>query len=77
MITHSACIISWPIQPLHARNMTSLRTPTFVAEGLLARIKANGIDYIFANAGTDFTPIIVIRQAMTPYFCQVELSSLI
>jgi acetolactate synthase-1/2/3 large subunit len=38
--------------------MTSLTTPTFAAEGLLSRIKANGIDYIFANAGTDFAPII-------------------
>jgi acetolactate synthase-1/2/3 large subunit len=38
--------------------MTSLNTPTFAAEGLLARIKANGIDYLFANAGTDFAPVI-------------------
>jgi acetolactate synthase-1/2/3 large subunit len=38
--------------------MTSLTTPTFAAEGLLSRLKANGIDYLFANGGTDFAPII-------------------
>ena len=38
--------------------MTSLTTPTFAAEGLLARLKANGIDYLFANGGTDFAPLI-------------------
>ena len=29
-----------------------------VAEGCLARLTAHGIDYIFANAGTDFPPLI-------------------
>ena len=38
--------------------MTSLTTPTFTAEALLTRIKANGIDYLFANGGTDFAPVI-------------------
>ena len=38
--------------------MTSLTTPTFTAEGLLTRLKANGIDYLFANGGTDFAPLI-------------------
>ncbi len=38
--------------------MTSLTTPTFAAEGLLSRLKANGIDYLFANGGTDFAPVI-------------------
>src|SRR4051812_14991615 len=38
--------------------MTSLTTPTFAAEGLLARLKSNGIEYLFANGGTDFAPII-------------------
>ncbi len=38
--------------------MTSLATPTFAAEGLLTRLKANGIDYLFANGGTDFAPVI-------------------
>jgi acetolactate synthase-1/2/3 large subunit len=38
--------------------MTSLTTPTFAAEGLLNRLKTNGIDYLFANGGTDFAPVI-------------------
>lgn len=32
--------------------------PETVAEAFLARLKALGIDYLFANAGTDFAPII-------------------
>ena len=32
--------------------------PTTGAESLLLGLKRNGIDYIFANAGTDFPPII-------------------
>jgi len=38
--------------------MTSMTTPTFAAEGLLTRLKQHGIDYLFANGGTDFAPII-------------------
>ena len=38
--------------------MTSMTTPTFAAEGLLMRLKAHGIDYLFANGGTDFAPVI-------------------
>lgn len=38
--------------------MTSMTMPTFAAEGLLSRMKAHGIDYLFANGGTDFAPII-------------------
>ncbi|MBY5905468.1 thiamine pyrophosphate-requiring protein [Rhizobium leguminosarum] len=35
------------------------KTPTITAGGaLLARLKAVGVDYIFANSGTDFPPII-------------------
>lgn len=39
--------------------MTDEKTPTITAGGaLLARLKAVGVDYIFANSGTDFPPII-------------------
>ena len=35
------------------------QTPTITAAGaILARLKAVGVDYIFANSGTDFPPII-------------------
>ena len=37
---------------------TEVQTPTTGAESLLLGLKRNGIDYIFANAGTDFPPII-------------------
>mgnify|MGYP003300441563 CR=1 FL=1 len=32
--------------------------PGTAAEALLMRLKLNGIDYLFGNAGTDFAPII-------------------
>lgn len=32
--------------------------PSSAAEALLVRLKRNGVDYLFANAGTDFAPII-------------------
>lgn len=32
--------------------------PTTAAEALLTRMKAHGIDYLFANGGTDFAPVI-------------------
>ncbi len=38
--------------------MTTPYPPTIAAEALLTRLKANGIDYLFANAGTDFAPVI-------------------
>lgn len=38
--------------------MTSMNLPSFTAESLLTRLKANGIDYLFANGGTDFAPLI-------------------
>ena len=38
--------------------MTTPETPTIAAEALLMRLKAHGIDYLFANGGTDFAPII-------------------
>ena len=38
--------------------MTTHNTPTIAAEALIMRLKANGIDYLFANGGTDFAPII-------------------
>jgi acetolactate synthase-1/2/3 large subunit len=38
--------------------MTTSEPPTIAAEALLMRLKAHGIDYLFANGGTDFAPII-------------------
>lgn len=38
--------------------MTTPLPPTIAAEALLTRLKANGIDYLFANGGTDFAPVI-------------------
>ena len=38
--------------------MTTPFPPTSAAEALLMRLKANGIDYLFANGGTDFAPVI-------------------
>ncbi|NQV56370.1 MAG: hypothetical protein HQ503_10970, partial [Rhodospirillales bacterium] len=32
--------------------------PTTAAEAFLMALKANGVDYLFANAGTDFAPVI-------------------
>ena len=29
-----------------------------VAEALLARLRTRGVDYLFANGGTDFAPVI-------------------
>ncbi len=34
------------------------QTQTTIAEALLRSLKSHGIDYVFANAGTDFAPII-------------------
>lgn len=36
----------------------NMRPPATGAEALLLGLKASGIDYLFANAGTDFPPII-------------------
>src|SRR5262245_32990019 len=38
--------------------MTIPEPPTIAAEAPLMRLKAHGIDYLFANGGTDFAPII-------------------
>jgi len=38
--------------------MAQKNQPETVAEAFLARLKALGIDYLFANAGTDFAPLI-------------------
>ncbi len=38
--------------------MTTPDRSTIAAEALLMRLKAHGIDYLFANGGTDFAPII-------------------
>src|SRR3970282_385604 len=39
-----------------------------VAEGLLRALKRRGIDYVLANAGTDFAPIIegLVRLSARP-----------
>lgn len=33
-------------------------TPQSAAEALLVRLRASGVDYLFANGGTDFAPLI-------------------
>ena len=38
--------------------MTASEHPVNAAEALLRRLKANGVDYLFANGGTDFAPVI-------------------
>ncbi len=38
--------------------MTTEDRPINAAEALLIRLKANGVDYLFANGGTDFAPVI-------------------
>src|SRR6476646_6472825 len=36
----------------------TLTSTDFAAEAFLARLGERGIDYVFANAGTDFAPVI-------------------
>ena len=38
--------------------VTATHAPANAAEALLMRLKQNGVDYLFANAGTDFAPVI-------------------
>lgn len=38
--------------------MTAFPIPSTAAEALLMRLKVNGVDYLFGNAGTDFAPVI-------------------
>ncbi len=38
--------------------MAAFPIPTTAAEALLMRLKINGVDFLFGNAGTDFAPII-------------------
>jgi acetolactate synthase-1/2/3 large subunit len=38
--------------------MVDYPIPKTAAEALLMRLKFNGVDYLFGNAGTDFAPII-------------------
>jgi acetolactate synthase I/II/III large subunit len=40
------------------RAMDEAKTQASVAEGLLRALKRRGIDHVFANAGTDFAPVI-------------------
>lgn len=44
---------------------TDTHTPVNAAEALLMRLKQNGVDYLFANAGTDFAPVIEGYAAQT------------
>ena len=37
---------------------TTPNTPKTGAEALLIALKNNGIEWLFANAGTDFPPVI-------------------
>jgi acetolactate synthase-1/2/3 large subunit len=41
-------------------------TGTTGAEAVLKALKRNGVDYVFANAGTDFPPIIEAFVALDP-----------
>ena len=38
--------------------MMKFPVPSTAAEALLMRLKVNGVDYLFGNAGTDFAPVI-------------------
>ena len=38
--------------------MAEIRLPATAAEALLATLRLRGIDYLLANAGTDFAPLI-------------------
>ena len=38
--------------------MMTFPVPSTAAEALLMRLKVNGVDYLFGNAGTDFAPVI-------------------
>jgi len=38
--------------------MSDYPIPSTAAEALLMRLKVNGVDYLFGNAGTDFAPVI-------------------
>ena len=42
-----------------------IHIPVNAAEALLMRLKQNGVDYLFANAGTDFAPVIEGYAAQT------------
>lgn len=42
------------------------KAPANGAEAVLTALKANGIDYLFANAGTDFPPIIEALSKLAP-----------
>ena len=38
--------------------MSKMPVPQTSAEALLCAMKSGGVDYLFANAGTDFPPVI-------------------
>src|SRR3984893_4196615 len=45
-------------QPYGRRAMRNPESPDISAQAYLARLAERGIDYVFANAGTDFAPVI-------------------
>ena len=46
------------MQDVARRDLDSGALSPSAAEALLVRLKRNGVDYLFANAGTDFAPIV-------------------
>ena len=42
------------------------RSPANGAESVLIGLKASGIDYLFANAGADFPPVIEALSSLGP-----------
>ena len=56
--------------------VTDTKTPDgMAAEAYIARLGARGIEYVFANAGTDFAPIVEAlsraKDAKIPRFMTV------
>src|SRR5579859_3158493 len=47
-----------PNRPMSSAQTSATPTDTTAAEVLLRALKAHGIDYFFANPGTDFAPIV-------------------
>ncbi|MFZ2102017.1 MAG: thiamine pyrophosphate-requiring protein [Oricola sp.] len=51
---------------MNAQGTEGGRVPANGAESVLMGLKANGIDYLFANAGTDFPPVIEALAELDP-----------
>ena len=61
------------------RTVTKGNSKTISAESFLARLAERGVDYVFANAGTDFAPIIEAlarKNATYPRFITVPHENL-